>query len=228
MMQRLVSALMRYELRHAFRRICWVGPLPDLSPDTPVVIYANHHHFYDGHLLWWLITRTLNRPGLTWMADWDRFPFFAAVGAQPFPPADAARRRATVRRTARHFRNTPSTMLAYFPEGRLHAPEEGIDAFEARHFEQLSRIFSDALWWPVAIHVTWWGDAQPTALLTGGEPHPRPTQDEHETLERLWLSLRRSPRTDAETLFEGRRSPSDRWRFSFARPLFNRYLSPRP
>lgn len=227
MMKRLVSALMHYELRRAFRRICWVGRWPDLPPDTPVVIYANHHHFYDGHLLWWLITRTLERPGLTWMAEWDRFPFFAAVGAQPFPPEAPDRRRATLRRTVRHFREAPSTMLAYFPEGRLHAPEDGIDPFEARHFEQLVRLFPDAQWWPIAIHVTWWGDALPTALLAGGRPHTHPTGREHATLERLWLSLRHNRPPNVETLLEGRRSPSDRWSFSFARPLFNRYLTPR-
>lgn len=227
MMERLVSALMRYELGRAFRRIDWVGPWPDLPADTPVVIYANHHHFYDGHVLWWLITRTLNRPGLTWMAEWDRFPFFAAVGAQPFPPDAPAQRRATLRRTARQFQDEPETILAYFPEGRLHAPEDGIDPFEAQHLEQLDRLFAQAHWWPIAIHVTWWGDARPTALLSGDRLYPHPTGDEHAILERLWLSLRTKRPDDTETLFEGRRSPSDRWSFAFARPLFTRYLTPR-
>lgn len=226
-MRRLVSALMRHALRREFRRICWVGDRPTLPPERPVIIYANHHHFYDGHLLWWLITQTLNRPGMTWMADWDRFPFFAAAGAHPFPPDAPARRRATLRRTARIFRHEPRTVLAYFPEGRLHAPEEGIAPFEARHFKQLNRLLANAWWWPVALHVTWWGDAHPTALLRGGAVHEAPTGQEHETLERLWLSLRTEPPASAETLFEGRRSPSDRWSFSFARPFFERYLPSR-
>lgn len=224
MMRYLVSALMRSELRSSFRRICWVGDWPDLPPDVPTVIYANHHHFYDGHLLWWLITQTLRRRPMTWMADWDRFPFFAAVGAQPFPPDDPARRRATLRRTARRFREDPSTVLVYFPEGRLHPPEDGIAPFDPHHFERLARLFPTAQWWPLAIHVTWWGDAAPTALLSGGYTHAHPTGHEHATLERHWLALRREHPSAVETLFEGRRSPSDRWSFSFARPFFKRYL----
>jgi 1-acyl-sn-glycerol-3-phosphate acyltransferase len=226
MMRRLVSALMRYELRRSFRRICWVGDWPTLPPETPLVIYANHHHFYDGHLLWWLITQTLDRPGTTWMADWDRFPFFAAAGAQPFPPQAPARRRATLRRTARLFREQPDTILAYFPAGRLHPPEDGIASFDAHHLEQLGRLFPDAQWWPLAIHVTWWGDAFPTALLTGDRVHPHPPQNGRSQLEQHWNSLRRERPPSVETLFEGRRSPSDHWSFAFARSFFERYLSP--
>lgn len=226
MMRRLVSFLMRHDLRRAFRRICWVGEWPALPADAPVILYANHHHFYDGHLLWWLITRTLDRPGLIWMAEWDRFPFFAAVGAQPFPPDAPSRRRATLRRTARHFRTAPDTILAYFPEGHLHAPEEGITPFGPNQMERMGRLFPDAHWWPVAIHVTWWGDAHPTALLTGSTLYGQPTGTERSTLAQQWKTLRRAPPASIETLFEGRRSPSDRWSFSFARPFFERYLPP--
>lgn len=225
MMKRLVTTLMRYELRRTFRRVCWVGEEPALPANTPVVVYANHHHFYDGHLLW-LLTRRLDRPGLTWMADWDRFPFFAAVGAHPFPPGDPARRRVTMRRTARHFRERPCTMLVYFPEGVLHAPEEGLLPFPPGAFDRLGRLFPDAWWWPVALHVSWWGDAFPTALLTGGAPHATPDGDEHDRLERLWRGLRRERPTSTTTLMEGRRSPSDPWNFSFARRFFEQYLPP--
>ncbi len=225
MIARLVEALIPHELRRTFRRVCWVGDAPEL-PEAPVVLYANHHYFYDGYLLWLLTRRVLDRPGLTWMADWDRFPFFAAAGAQPFPPDNPARRRATLRRTAHHFRTRPDTVLVYFPEGVLHAPENGILPFPPRAFDRLARLFPTAWWWPVALHVTWWGDARPTALLTGGAPHAAPDGSEHARLERLWHALRRERPTPTTTLMEGRRSPSETWSFSLARRFFERYLPP--
>ncbi|PSQ74578.1 MAG: acyltransferase, partial [Bacteroidetes bacterium QH_9_64_21] len=120
--RRLVEALLRFGLRRTFRQVCWVGDWPPSLPDGPVIAYANHHHFYDGHLAWLLFPRRLDRPSTIWMADWERAPFFAAVGAQPFPDDDPARRAATLRRTARRFRAHPRTVLVYYPEGTLHAP----------------------------------------------------------------------------------------------------------
>lgn len=225
MIARLVATLMRHELRRTFRRVGWVGDAPAL-PDAPVVLYANHHHFYDGHLLWLLTRRLLDRPGLTWMADWDRFPFFAAAGALPFPPNDPARRRTTLRRTVRHFHAQPDAVLVYFPEGTLHAPEDGIRPFPPHAFERLARLLPEAWWWPVAVHVTWWGDARPTALLTGGAPHATPDGNEQRRLEHLWQTLRRERPASVQMLLEGRGSPSDIWDFSFARRFFERYLPP--
>src|SRR5690606_20216387 len=100
-MKRLVEAMIVRALKGAFRRVCWVGPPPALVPGRPVVLYANHHSFFDGYLLWLLLARHLRRPATLWMRDWDRFPFFAAVGVQPFPDEDPARRAATLRRTLR-------------------------------------------------------------------------------------------------------------------------------
>lgn len=220
----LVSTLMLHQLRNTFRRVCWVGARPDLPPDRPVVIYANHHHFLDGHLLWLLIDHMLHRPGTTWMAEWDRFPFFAALGAQPFPPDAPARRGATVRRTARRFQDEPRTVLAYFPEGTLHAPAEGILALQPRVFAQLHRIFPDPVWWPVALHVTWWGDMNPTALLAGGTPSPEPPSDPRRQLTTLWSSLRTDVPSSTHLLLDGHRSPSEVWDLSLARSYFERYL----
>lgn len=215
---------MLHQLRTSFRRVCWVGERPDLPPNQPVVLYANHHHFFDGHLLWLLINRMLERPGTTWMAEWDRFPFFAAVGAQPFPPDAPTRRQATIRRTAQRFREHPETVLAYFPEGTLHAPEEGVLDFSGSAFAQLHRIFPDPWWWPVALHVTWRGELNPTALLAGGTPSPQPPSDPQQTLQHLWTPLRTNVPATHHLLLDGRRSPSDRWNFSMARSLFERHL----
>ena len=223
--QRLVHGSMRRQLRRAFRRVVWVGEVPELPPDVPVVLYANHHGFFDAHLVWIAVERLYGRPVMTWMAEWDRFPFFGAVGAQPFPPSDPARRAATLRRTARHFREAqPPPILVYFPEGHLHAPEQGILPFDGLPLARLGCLLPSALWWPVAVHVTWRGEALPTALLAGGEPRPDVRGDERERLEALWHGLRTSMPGHTRMLLEGAPSPEERWNFAFTRRLFARYL----
>ena len=221
--RRLVAALLRWDLRHAFRRVCWVGgTLPDL-PDGPVIAYANHHHFYDGHLAWLLFRARLERRPTLWMEEWDRFPFFAAVGAQPFPTDDPARRAATVRRTARRFRAHPSTVLVYYPGGTLHPPEDGIQAFQAEAVTRIARLYPSATWWPYAVHVTWRNEATPTAFLTGGTSHEADGH-EHDRLQRLWQRLQTPSDRPTKTLLRGRQSLEEWWDFSFASSFFERYL----
>lgn len=220
--RRIVSVLLRWDLRRAFRRVCWVGPAPSL-PDGPVIAYSNHHHFYDGHLAWLLFRAHLNRRPTLWMADWDRFPFFAAVGAQPFPPDDPARRAATLRRTARRFRDQPQPLLVYYPEGTLHPPDEGIRSFDSTAAVRLAHLYPEATWWPYAVHVTWRNEATPTAFLTGGSAHDADGQ-ERDRLKRLWKRLQTPGDRPVHTLLRGHRSPEEWWDFSFASALFERYL----
>lgn len=222
-MRWLVGLLMLRDLRQSFRRVGWVGPWPPDLPSGPLICYANHHHFFDGHLAWLLLRRRLQRPPTIWMAEWDAFPFFAAVGAQPFPPDDPRRRAATLRRTARWFRDDPTTVLVYFPTGTLDPPETGIQFSEDRT-ARIAALYPEARWWPLAIHVTWRGDARPVALLRGGTPHAADGR-EAERLTRLWHSLCDTPVTTDQALLEGRRSASERWNFSSAASFFTRYLS---
>ncbi len=219
----LVEAMLRFDLRRAFRRVYWVGEWPPPLPDAPVIAYANHHHFYDGHLGWLLFQERLDRSATLWMAEWDRFPFFGAVGAQPFPPDDSARRAATLRRTARRFRKTPKTVLIYYPEGTLRPPDDGIAPFDPDRFQRLGTLYPKAQWFPLAIHVTWRGHDRPTAVLTGGPAHALDGQ-EHERLTRHWHDLQRADHSSLHCLWEGRSSLAERWSFSFAAPFFERYL----
>lgn len=224
MMRFLVTRLVLNGLASAFRRVCWVGDPPSWPAEMPVVVYANHHHFFDGHLLWYALHRGLGRSYTVWMEDWDRFPMFAACGAMPFPTNDPARRLATIRQSITRMRRQPMSGLAYFPEARLHAPDEGIQPFSSEAFSRFDRIFPPRLWVPVALHVTWWGESLPTALLLAGEPHERSTGDEHMRLERLWTRLRGSRPADTTLLFDGKKSPDEDWDMRISRPLFERYL----
>lgn len=214
---------MRRSLRRAFRRVCWVGP-PPVLPDKPVILYANHHSFYDGYFAWLLASEWLGRPVTTWMDKWHEYPLFAPIGAQPFPADDSAQRVATIRRTARRFAAERDLVLVYFPEGHLHPPEDGIAPFSSDALARLARLLPGHAWWPVAIHVTWWGEAYPTALLTGGPPHEAISGREHDLLESLWTTLR-APVTDEVTvLLDGRAGPDEAWNMRSFSPLFERHL----
>jgi len=223
-LRRLVEALLRWDLRGAFRMVHWVGAWPPALPDGPVIAYANHHHYFDGHLAWLLFQQRLGRPATLWMAEWDRFPFFGAVGAQPFPPDDASRRAATLRRTGRRFREAPSTVLVYFPSAELRPPEAGLPALETPALDRLDALYPNAQWWPFALHVTWRGHARPTAFVTGGPAHSLDGR-EQDRLATAWDTLRSPAPSPLHPLLEGRRSAADLWTFSFAAPLFSRYLS---
>lgn len=231
MLERLVKAgvrrLMWSELRRTFRRVCWIGPWPTLPQAQPVILYANHHYFHDGYLLWALCQR-LRRPPLLWMAERDRFPIFGPEGALPFPPNDPQRRARTIRRTARLLESQPHRTLLYFPEGHLHPPEEGITPFAPRTFDKLNRILpTPKMWWPVALHVTWWGEDRPTALLTGGSFSHHSTGTEREQLEDLLRKLRAvSPAVPHHLLLDGTHSPSERWSFRFLSPFLHDPASP--
>ena len=81
MMRFLVTRLVLRGLASAFRRVCWVGEPPVWPADTPVVLYANHHHFFDGHLLWYALHRLLpeqQRGSGAWVA--------ATLSAMPDEP----------------------------------------------------------------------------------------------------------------------------------------------
>ena len=224
MLAHLVSRLMLRSLEKGFRRICWVGPKPQLDASKPVVLYANHHTFYDGYVLWLLADRMLGRSTLTWMEEWDRFPLFGAVGALPFPADDPGRRLKTIRGTRRRMQKDTSTLFIYFPEGRLHAPEEGILPFPAENLIDLDRFLPEKQWWPVAIHFTTRGESLPTLLMSGGEPHANADGLEAKRLESVWQSLRSSAGECSTVLLEGRKGPEEGWDLSVFRTWFERYL----
>lgn len=222
-MRSLVEGLLRFDLWRNFRRVYWIGNWPPDLPEGPVIAYSNHHNYYDGHLAWLLVRTRLGRPPTIWMEEWDRFPFFAAVGAQPFPLGDPARRAATIRRTGRRFRDDPRTVLIYYPEGHLHPPDEGIAPFDEAALRRLADLYEDAQWWPYATHVTWRSSAKPTALLTGGAVHDT-DGTERSRLTQLWQELQQPRNASSRVLLEGSRSAHDVGDFSALSSFFERCL----
>ncbi|MEM1042678.1 MAG: 1-acyl-sn-glycerol-3-phosphate acyltransferase [Bacteroidota bacterium] len=223
-----VSRLIERSLRSDFRRVVWLGPKPwtdgTLDPERPLVLYTNHHSFFDGYLLWLLTRRVLGRPPMLWMNEWERVPLFGPLGALPFPPDDPRRRLATIRETARRLRAHPPPVFLYFPEGELGPPDAGLAAFPPERFTRLARFFPDAVqWWPVGLRVTWWGEDRPTALMTGGAPHDAPDGGEHARLGHTLDALRGVTPGDGEVLLDGTPSADERWDLSLLAPLLRRW-----
>ncbi len=220
------AALIERDLASAFRRVVWAGEKPALPAGRPVVLYANHHAYFDSFLLWRLIARTLERPFIVWMEKWDDVPLFGPIGALPFPPEDARRRVQTIRETARRMAASPAILLLY-PEGELRPPDAGLGPWRA-DLPRLARLLPpEALWWPVGVRVTDWGQASPTALLAGGDLHPIPDGSERQRLQAVLDRLRAARPQDlasgaAHVLLEGKQGPDERWDLSRLGPLFRR------
>ncbi|MEL6444390.1 MAG: 1-acyl-sn-glycerol-3-phosphate acyltransferase [Bacteroidota bacterium] len=232
--RRTVAGLIRSSLRSSFRSVRWVGAWPLLPEGQPVVLYANHHSFFDGYLLWWLLTQHLDRPPLVWMREHDQIPLFGPLGTLPFPEDDARRRAQTLRETARRMRAVPETTLFLFPEGEQRPPDAGIGPFETADLARVARLVPDAAWWPVALRLTWWDADRPIALLTGDTPHDAPDGDERPRLDALLNRLRAvRPVGDGVTidgvpaasrvLLDGKRAPGERWNLTVLGPLLQRF-----
>lgn len=221
-LRRAVYGMIERDLRKAFARVDLVGDLPDLPSDTSVVLYANHHSFHDGYLAWLLIERVLNRRILTWMAEWDRFPFFAATGALPFPPGDARARAAALRTTARRLR-TPDFGFLYFPEGRMHPAPEGLASFDTDLTKRLGRLLDDATWVPLGMQFAFGSGDKPDARLSLGPPHAGGDGDLRTRLETA-MARCADYSLPTRTLLGGAPPPQDRWSFGWMRGFFERYV----
>lgn len=223
---RVARGLIEKDLKQAYRNVIWVGEEAALSPDRPVVAYANHHAYFDSFLLWRLISKTLKRPFIVWMEKWDEVPLFGPLGALPFPPEDAKRRMRTIRETARRMETSPAMLLLY-PEGEMRPPDAGLGPWRA-DLGRLARLLPpEALWWPLAVRVTDWGHASPTALLSAGEMHEVPDGSERQRLQSVLDRLREARPEDvasgtAHVLLEGKEGPDERWDLSRLGPLFRR------
>ncbi len=224
MLTRLVSRLVLNDLCRSFSEIRLVGDVPDLPRNMPAVLYANHHGFHDGYLGWYAVTHLLNRHFMTWMREWYRYPLFAPLGALPFPEDKPARRIETIRRTAQRLRHHRQSALLYFPEGRLHAHQEGVLPFEQHPVERLSRILAPSIWMPLSLYVTSWGDPRPVALLSFGDPRPGADGTEHDRLEQVWDVLRATAPQGGQAVLTGRRNAHERWNLKPLAGYFERFL----
>ncbi|MCS6919033.1 MAG: 1-acyl-sn-glycerol-3-phosphate acyltransferase [Fimbriimonadales bacterium] len=163
--RRFVDALIGRSLRGHFRAV-YVRGAPPAAP-RPLVLYANHHYWWDGYLGYWLI-RSWGRRMVVWMESYRRFPPFGAIGALPFPAGDAAARARTVRRTVEALRS-PQTAVLLFPEGKLHGDTASLLPFQ-RSLHWLARRSPEAWLLPLAVHLEPSYHQYPRAYLRVGAP----------------------------------------------------------
>ncbi|MCX7924588.1 MAG: lysophospholipid acyltransferase family protein [Fimbriimonadales bacterium] len=162
---RFVDWLIGRSLRAHFRAVYVRGAPP--SEPKPLILYANHHYWWDGYLGYWLI-RSWGRRPLAWMEAYRRFPPFGAVGALPFPPDDAAARARTVRCTLKRLQS-PDAALLLFPEGVLHGDTERLLPFQ-RSLHWLAQRVPEAVVLPLAMYIEPSYHQYPRAYLRLGEP----------------------------------------------------------
>ena len=150
-----------------------IGGLSELG--CPVILFANHHYWWDGYLGYWLI-RAWGRSMVVWMEAYRRFPPFRATGALPFPPDDPQVRARTVRRTVQILRTEPAALLL-FPEGVLHGDTERLLPFQ-RSLHWLACRVPQATLLPLAIHIEPSYHQYPRAYLSVGAPFQSASTDE--------------------------------------------------
>ncbi|GIV09074.1 MAG: hypothetical protein KatS3mg019_2107 [Fimbriimonadales bacterium] len=163
--RRFVDTLIERSLRGHFRAVYVRGAPPDTQ--RSLILYANHHYWWDGYLAYWLI-RSWGRRMVVWMVSYRRFPPFRAIGALPFPAGDAAARAHTVRRTLEALRSS-ATALLLFPEGKLHGDTEHLLPFQ-RSLHWLARQTPKAQVLPLGIYIEPSYHQYPRAYLGVGAP----------------------------------------------------------
>lgn len=160
-----VNWLIERDLRRHFRAVYVRGTAPDTT--VPIVLFANHHYWWDGYLGYWLI-RSWRRRMVVWMESYRRFPPFGAVGALPFPSNDPIARARTIKRTMQILSTEPAVLLL-FPEGELHGDTERLLPFQ-RSLHWLSCRLPQAMLLPLAVHIEPSYHQYPRAYLCVGEP----------------------------------------------------------
>jgi 1-acyl-sn-glycerol-3-phosphate acyltransferase len=206
-LERAVESLIVRELRAAFHSIRLVGPLPESQ--KPVVLYANHHSVHDGYALWYIARRIMHRKTRVWMQQWDRYPFFAAAGARPFPMDDPAARIRTIRQTRTFFNGNAASALVYFPEGEMHPAENGVRVWSNDAVIRLDRLLGEPAWLPFALHTSWRAHDRPELFILPGELQSAPEVGAM-NLEKLLAVAPDRSLGESTSILSGRKSSNER------------------
>ncbi len=189
--RRFTEWLILWSLRRHFRAI-YLHTEFEPDPNRGLILYANHHYWWDGYL-GYAIARVWRRQPLAWMEAYRRFPPFGLLGALPFPPSDAQVRMQTIRKTMRMLKNEKRLFLL-FPEGELHADEARLLPFQ-RSLGWLAKRLPEVPVAPLAITIRATYHQYPCAYLWVDKPlteswRALSEQDYTECArERLWQCL---------------------------------------
>jgi len=162
---RMVGNMVRRSVRQRFHTVWWNAP--QTAPRAPAVLYANHHGWMDGYLMFYLVTK-LGLPSVDWIEEYDAFPLFKTIGGIRFAAGDTAGRALAVRQTIRLMKHQGKS-LVIFPEGVLHQPPDVLPFGKA--LETVATKVGGISLVPVAIRYEMSLHERPEAFLTVGQPH---------------------------------------------------------
>lgn len=162
---RFVGGMIRRSVRQRFHSVYLSKP--DILPKPPAILYANHHGWMDGYLMFHLASE-LGIDCVDWIEEFDSFPLFASVGGIRFPKDDPAGRAAAIRRTIRLMKNEGKS-LVIFPEGVLHRPPEVLPF--GRALEVAARSVPNVVLHPVSLRYELSMHERPEAWISLGEGH---------------------------------------------------------
>ena len=169
---RFFGPVMRRQMGRSFRAVRLLDPgLPDLPPDAPLVIYANHPSWWDPAFFIHLATTLLpdrESYGPMEAAALERYGFMKRIGlfgVEPGTRAGAAR----VLRVGGRILADPRRMIWMTAQGRFADPRERPVAL-LRGLPALMARTPGAVAVPLALEYPLWTEKAPEALAAFGGP----------------------------------------------------------
>ena len=205
---RIVGSMIRRSVRLRFHTVYYRTDGPTLVP--PTILYANHHGWMDGYLLFHLVSK-LGLKCLDWIEEFDAFPLFAKVGGMRFSKGDITARAKTVRRTIRLMQEDQASLII-FPEGTMHRPPSVLPF--GRAMEVVAKNVKGVSLSPVAMRYQLSMHERPEAWIWVGEAHRFiSSEDCHQRLVRQLERLDRAIEANDtfEKLVAGTADVNERW-----------------
>ena len=160
-----VGLMIRRTVRSRLRNLYWSPPTTKLEP--PVILYANHHGWLDGYIMFNAITK-LGIRCLDWIEEFDAFPLFSKIGGRRFEKGDVVGPENTVRTTIKLMRSEKRSLIL-FPEGILHRPPSIFSL--GKSLEAVAKKVPGVTLVPVALVYELSMHERPEAWVSFGEPH---------------------------------------------------------
>jgi len=208
---RYVGRMIRRSVRQRFKGLYWMPP--SVSWRSPVIFVPNHHGWFDGYVMFHVVTKFGLRT-LDWIQEFDAFPLFSRIGGLPYPLNNPLRRARTVWRTIRLMQKEKRSLLL-FAEGELHYPPDLLSF--GRALETIAEKVPGVTVVPVAIRYEAAMHERPECFIGFGEPvalGPDLCERTRAAVgERLELLLKqiREERDGFEVLAKGTDDVNERW-----------------
>lgn len=169
---RFFDGVMRRQMRRAFRavRVARPGP-PDLPPDTPIIVYANHPSWWDPALFMVLREHLFPRRrgfGPMEAAALDRYRFMRRIGIFGI---ESGTRGGAARflRVGERLLADPGCLLWLTAQGEFADPRTRPVVLRAGLSHLLRRV-PGAVAVPLAVEYPFWSEKRPEALAAFGTP----------------------------------------------------------